>query len=129
MPKGREAITHNCTSARRGGQGGDRLIRGGQLGAKKTKKYNYNIYVHMCVCVCVLCVCVCVCERSWGLCSILWWLNEKLNLYVPLFPLSLFAGGVCVCVSVCVFRGRYVVALGRSWHPEEFTCCQCKVLL
>ncbi|XP_041929998.1 PDZ and LIM domain protein 7 isoform X1 [Alosa sapidissima] len=28
-----------------------------------------------------------------------------------------------------VIRGRYVVALGRSWHPEEFTCCQCKVLL
>ncbi|XP_030621391.1 PDZ and LIM domain protein 7 [Chanos chanos] len=28
-----------------------------------------------------------------------------------------------------VIRGRYVVALGRSWHPEEFTCCQCKVVL
>ncbi|XP_052471314.1 PDZ and LIM domain protein 7-like isoform X1 [Carassius gibelio] len=25
-----------------------------------------------------------------------------------------------------IIRGRYVVALGRSWHPEEFTCCQCK---
>ncbi|KAF4092493.1 hypothetical protein AMELA_G00021640 [Ameiurus melas] len=24
-----------------------------------------------------------------------------------------------------IIRGRYVVALGRSWHPEEFTCCQC----
>uniref|UniRef100_A0A9J8BGL6 PDZ and LIM domain protein 7 n=1 Tax=Cyprinus carpio carpio TaxID=630221 RepID=A0A9J8BGL6_CYPCA len=28
-----------------------------------------------------------------------------------------------------VIRGRYVVALGRSWHPEEFTCCQCKRVL
>uniref|UniRef100_A0A8C6TH65 PDZ and LIM domain 7 n=1 Tax=Neogobius melanostomus TaxID=47308 RepID=A0A8C6TH65_9GOBI len=25
--------------------------------------------------------------------------------------------------------GRYLVALGRSWHPEEFTCMQCKALL
>lgn len=22
-----------------------------------------------------------------------------------------------------------MVALGRSWHPEEFTCCQCRVML
>lgn len=22
-----------------------------------------------------------------------------------------------------------MVALGRSWHPEEFTCCQCKRVL
>uniref|UniRef100_A0A3B1JLG1 PDZ and LIM domain protein 7 n=1 Tax=Astyanax mexicanus TaxID=7994 RepID=A0A3B1JLG1_ASTMX len=28
-----------------------------------------------------------------------------------------------------IIRGRYVVALGRSWHPEEFTCCQCRVML
>ncbi|MGH0130001.1 UNVERIFIED_CONTAM: hypothetical protein FKN15_040512 [Acipenser sinensis] len=28
-----------------------------------------------------------------------------------------------------IIRGRYLVALGRSWHPEEFTCCQCKVVL
>ncbi|NP_957134.2 PDZ and LIM domain protein 7 isoform 1 [Danio rerio] len=28
-----------------------------------------------------------------------------------------------------IIRGRYVVALGRSWHPEEFMCCQCKRLL
>uniref|UniRef100_A0A3B4DVZ7 PDZ and LIM domain protein 7 n=2 Tax=Pygocentrus nattereri TaxID=42514 RepID=A0A3B4DVZ7_PYGNA len=28
-----------------------------------------------------------------------------------------------------IIRGRYVVALGRSWHPEEFTCCQCRALL
>ncbi|TSK87398.1 PDZ and LIM domain protein 7 [Bagarius yarrelli] len=28
-----------------------------------------------------------------------------------------------------IIRGRYVVALGRSWHPEEFTCCQCQVVL
>lgn len=26
-------------------------------------------------------------------------------------------------------RGRYLVALGRSWHPEEFTCSQCKAVL
>ncbi|TRY54662.1 hypothetical protein DNTS_031201 [Danionella cerebrum] len=26
-------------------------------------------------------------------------------------------------------RGRYVVALGRSWHPEEFCCSQCQKLL
>lgn len=37
-----------------------------------------------------------------------------------------------ICKSVCVFvfsRGRYLVALGRSWHPEEFTCSQCKAVL
>ncbi|XP_072549063.1 PDZ and LIM domain protein 7 isoform X4 [Salminus brasiliensis] len=28
-----------------------------------------------------------------------------------------------------IIRGRYVVALGRSWHPEEFTCCQCRAML
>ncbi|XP_046722951.1 PDZ and LIM domain protein 7 isoform X3 [Silurus meridionalis] len=28
-----------------------------------------------------------------------------------------------------IIRGRYVVALGRSWHPEEFTCCQCRAVL
>ncbi|XP_053544506.1 PDZ and LIM domain protein 7 isoform X5 [Ictalurus punctatus] len=28
-----------------------------------------------------------------------------------------------------IIRGRYVVALGRSWHPEEFTCCQCREVL
>ncbi|XP_023690385.1 PDZ and LIM domain protein 7 isoform X2 [Paramormyrops kingsleyae] len=28
-----------------------------------------------------------------------------------------------------IIRGRYLVALGRSWHPEEFTCSQCKVIL
>lgn len=30
---------------------------------------------------------------------------------------------------VCDSRGRYLVALGRSWHPEEFTCSQCKKVL
>ncbi|KYO39911.1 drebrin [Alligator mississippiensis] len=25
-----------------------------------------------------------------------------------------------------VIRGRYLVALGRYYHPEEFTCCQCR---
>lgn len=34
-----------------------------------------------------------------------------------------------MCVCVCVSRGRYLVALGRSWHPEEFTCSQCKAVL
>ncbi|XP_052005865.1 PDZ and LIM domain protein 7 isoform X1 [Xyrauchen texanus] len=38
------------------------------------------------------------------------------------------------CTPLCaacnkIIRGRYVVALGRSWHPEEFTCCQCKKVL
>ncbi|XP_069754777.1 PDZ and LIM domain protein 7 isoform X3 [Narcine bancroftii] len=28
-----------------------------------------------------------------------------------------------------VIKGRYLVALGRSWHPEEFTCNQCKMSL
>ncbi|XP_067899612.1 PDZ and LIM domain protein 7 isoform X3 [Heterodontus francisci] len=28
-----------------------------------------------------------------------------------------------------VIKGRYLVALGRSWHPEEFTCNQCKMIL
>ncbi|MGH0181293.1 UNVERIFIED_CONTAM: hypothetical protein FKN15_012408 [Acipenser sinensis] len=32
-------------------------------------------------------------------------------------------------LTLSLSRGRYLVALGRSWHPEEFTCCQCKVVL
>ncbi|XP_058505792.1 PDZ and LIM domain protein 7 isoform X1 [Solea solea] len=28
-----------------------------------------------------------------------------------------------------IIRGRFLVALGRSWHPEEFTCSQCKAVL
>ncbi|KAK6297938.1 hypothetical protein J4Q44_G00309930 [Coregonus suidteri] len=28
-----------------------------------------------------------------------------------------------------IIRGRYLVALGQSWHPEEFWCSQCKVVL
>ncbi|XP_074866130.1 PDZ and LIM domain protein 7 isoform X1 [Carettochelys insculpta] len=28
-----------------------------------------------------------------------------------------------------VIRGRYLVALGRYYHPEEFTCCQCRKVL
>lgn len=41
-------------------------------------------------------------------------------------PAVIYGGkGVCVCDS----RGRYLVALGRSWHPEEFTCSQCKKVL
>ncbi|KAK1798153.1 hypothetical protein P4O66_000647 [Electrophorus voltai] len=35
---------------------------------------------------------------------------------------------LCVACSK-VIRGRYVVALGRSWHPEEFVCCQCRAML
>ncbi|XP_018600569.1 PDZ and LIM domain protein 7 isoform X1 [Scleropages formosus] len=35
---------------------------------------------------------------------------------------------VCAACSK-VIRGRYLVALGRSWHPEEFMCSQCKVVL
>lgn len=26
-------------------------------------------------------------------------------------------------------RGRYLVALGHYYHPEEFTCCQCRKVL
>ncbi|XP_068933849.1 PDZ and LIM domain protein 7 isoform X3 [Petaurus breviceps papuanus] len=28
-----------------------------------------------------------------------------------------------------VIRGRYLVALGHSYHPEEFVCCQCGKVL
>ncbi|XP_066185434.1 PDZ and LIM domain protein 7 isoform X1 [Sylvia atricapilla] len=28
-----------------------------------------------------------------------------------------------------VIRGRYLVALGHYYHPEEFTCCQCRKVL
>uniref|UniRef100_H3B0X5 PDZ and LIM domain 7 n=1 Tax=Latimeria chalumnae TaxID=7897 RepID=H3B0X5_LATCH len=28
-----------------------------------------------------------------------------------------------------IIRGRYLVALGRYYHPDEFTCCQCKNIL
>ncbi|XP_059377842.1 PDZ and LIM domain protein 7-like isoform X2 [Carassius carassius] len=40
------------------------------------------------------------------------------------------SGRTPLCASCNkIIRGRYVVALGRSWHPEEFTCCQCKRVL
>uniref|UniRef100_A0A8C3E376 Uncharacterized protein n=1 Tax=Corvus moneduloides TaxID=1196302 RepID=A0A8C3E376_CORMO len=32
-----------------------------------------------------------------------------------------------VALSCC--RGRYLVALGHYYHPEEFTCCQCRKVL
>uniref|UniRef100_A0AAQ4RI24 PDZ and LIM domain protein 7 n=1 Tax=Gasterosteus aculeatus aculeatus TaxID=481459 RepID=A0AAQ4RI24_GASAC len=40
-------------------------------------------------------------------------------------------GGSTPLCGACnkIIRGRYLVALGRSWHPEEFTCSQCKVVL
>eukprot|EP00076_Gallus_gallus_P026396 XP_015149301.2 PDZ and LIM domain protein 7 isoform X16 [Gallus gallus] len=28
-----------------------------------------------------------------------------------------------------IIRGRYLVALGHYYHPEEFTCCQCRKVL
>ncbi|XP_051650281.1 PDZ and LIM domain protein 7 isoform X9 [Manacus candei] len=38
------------------------------------------------------------------------------------------------CTPLCykcnkVIRGRYLVALGHYYHPEEFTCCQCRKVL
>lgn len=30
-------------------------------------------------------------------------------------------------LSCC--RGRYLVALGHYYHPEEFICCQCRKML
>ncbi|XP_014826318.1 PREDICTED: PDZ and LIM domain protein 7 [Poecilia mexicana] len=40
-------------------------------------------------------------------------------------------GGRTPVCGACnkIIRGRYLVALGRSWHPEEFTCSQCKAVL
>uniref|UniRef100_A0A8C9Z3D6 PDZ and LIM domain protein 7 n=1 Tax=Sander lucioperca TaxID=283035 RepID=A0A8C9Z3D6_SANLU len=40
-------------------------------------------------------------------------------------------GGRTPLCGACnkIIRGRYLVALGRSWHPEEFTCSQCKAVL
>lgn len=40
-------------------------------------------------------------------------------------------GGSTPLCGACnkIIRGRYLVALGRSWHPEEFTCSQCRALL
>lgn len=40
-------------------------------------------------------------------------------------------GGRTPVCGACnkIIRGRYLVALGRSWHPEEFTCSQCKTVL
>lgn len=29
----------------------------------------------------------------------------------------------------CFPRGPFLVAMGRSWHPEEFTCAYCKTSL
>ncbi len=55
-----------------------------------------------------------------------------LNLAVdaPADPFTQCKSFCCKAMFVCLcFRGRYVVALGRSWHPEEFTCCQCKRVL
>lgn len=36
-------------------------------------------------------------------------------------PLSSFA--------ICRYRGPFLVALGRSWHPEEFNCHYCHTSL
>ncbi|XP_032559222.1 PDZ and LIM domain protein 7 isoform X1 [Chiroxiphia lanceolata] len=38
------------------------------------------------------------------------------------------------CTPLCykcnkVIRGRYLVALGHYYHPEEFICCQCRKVL
>uniref|UniRef100_A0A8D2Q6P0 PDZ and LIM domain 7 n=2 Tax=Varanus komodoensis TaxID=61221 RepID=A0A8D2Q6P0_VARKO len=33
----------------------------------------------------------------------------------------------CQCNKI--IRGRYLVALGRYYHPEEFTCSQCRKVL
>src|SRR4029434_647497 len=98
MPKGREAITHNCTSARRGGQGGDRLIRGGQLGAKKTI-YIY-IYIYICMCVCVY-----VWERAG---------EKKHNIYIYIYMYVCMY--VCMCVCVTPVKG------GRI---KRTNCCSC----
>ncbi|XP_029021525.1 PDZ and LIM domain protein 7 isoform X2 [Betta splendens] len=40
-------------------------------------------------------------------------------------------GGRTPVCGACnkIIRGRYLVALGHSWHPEEFTCSQCKAVL
>ncbi|KAM6923731.1 PDZ and LIM domain protein 7-like [Xenentodon cancila] len=40
-------------------------------------------------------------------------------------------GGRTPVCGACnkIIRGRYLVALGSSWHPEEFTCSQCKAVL
>lgn len=32
-------------------------------------------------------------------------------------------------VALSCHRGRYLVALGHYYHPEEFTCCQCRKML
>ena len=32
-------------------------------------------------------------------------------------------------VALSCRRGRYLVALGHYYHPEEFTCCQCRKVL
>lgn len=32
-------------------------------------------------------------------------------------------------VALSHHRGRYLVALGHYYHPEEFTCCQCRKVL
>lgn len=32
-------------------------------------------------------------------------------------------------VALSCHRGRYLVALGHYYHPEEFTCCQCRKVL
>ncbi|KAF7229600.1 PDZ and LIM domain protein 7-like [Nothobranchius furzeri] len=40
------------------------------------------------------------------------------------------SGRTPVCGSCNkIIRGRYLVALGQSWHPEEFTCSHCKAVL
>lgn len=52
--------------------------------------------------------------------------------HVLLFYVADFNYASGLFLFVCLFvvsRGRYLVALGRSWHPEEFTCSQCKVVL
>lgn len=39
---------------------------------------------------------------------------------------------ICMSPSHCphlLLRGRYLVALGHAYHPEEFVCSQCGMVL
>lgn len=54
----------------------------------------------------------------------------KEQVFISVTRLCVFGYFCCGLIKVwCALRGRYLVALGRSWHPEEFTCSQCKAVL
>lgn len=53
------------------------------------------------------------------------WVKVWASLGVLNYLFSNFWGCLSKCCSLLP-RGPFLVAMGRSWHPEEFNCAYCK---